>query len=248
VPKWVRKELGFAPPNIWAPSITKHGDMYYLYYSLSVFGVNTSALGLMTNPALDPKAPGEGWTDQGIVLKSGGRDNWNAIDPRRIDTADGKAWLSYGSYWDGIKMRELDPVSGMPANETVYDLASRQGGGIEASAIFEHEGKFYLFVSFDQCCKQLESTYRIMVGRADAVTGPYVDRDGKAMLQGAATEVQAGQGRFIGPGGQEAISSSMGDLLVYHYYDGDDLGVSKLEISPIEWDEEGWPVLPAVPQ
>jgi arabinan endo-1,5-alpha-L-arabinosidase len=250
IPKWVREELGFQPRNLWAPTISKHGDTYYLFYSASVFGVNTSAIGLATNRAFDPMAPGEGWEDQGIVLKTNARDNYNAIDPFRIDTSDGKAWLALGSFWSGIKMVEIDPVSGKRLEDDVslYALASRGGAGIEAPSILEHEGRFYLFVSFDQCCSGVESTYRIMVGRADDITGPYMDADGTPMMAGGGTELLARTGRFIGPGGQEAFIGPEGGMLVYHYYDGDDLGVPKLQIAPIRWTEDGWPRLDPLPQ
>ncbi|MDC9825276.1 arabinan endo-1,5-alpha-L-arabinosidase [Devosia sp. ZB163] len=249
VPKWQRKELGYQSLNIWAPSVSKHGDTWYLYYSVSSFGINTSAIGLMTSTALDPDKPGEGWQDQGLVLKSNGKDDWNAIDPWRIDTTDGRAYLAYGSFWNGIKMRELDPVTGkLLAEDTpTYDLASRQGAGIEATSILEHDGRFYLFVSFDQCCKQLDSTYNMRIGRADSVTGPYLDKDGKPMLEGGGTLLLGKTGRFIGPGGQEAIRTTRGDMLAYHYYDGDDLGVSKLQFSPLRWTADGWPELDPLP-
>ncbi|MDB5538988.1 MAG: beta-xylosidase, partial [Devosia sp.] len=111
----------------------------------------------------------------------------------------------------------------------------------------EHAGKFYLFVSFDQCCKGIASTYNMRVGRADAVTGPYLDRDGKPMLEGGGSLLLGSTGRFIGPGGQEAIVTSKGEMLAYHYYDGDDLGVSKLQLSPLHWTSDGWPELDALP-
>ncbi|HEY9013350.1 MAG TPA: arabinan endo-1,5-alpha-L-arabinosidase [Devosia sp.] len=250
LPKWVRKALGFQPPEIWAPSVSRHGDVFNLYYSVSVFGINTSAIGLTTNGAFDPEQPGEGWEDHGLVLQSTIRDDWNAIDPWRIDTSDGRAWLAYGSFWSGIKMRELDPETGkLIAEDTpTFDLASRDGAGIEAASILERDGRFYLFVSFDQCCKGLQSTYNIRVGRADAVAGPYVDKDGKPMLQGGGTMLLGSTGRFIGPGGQEAFVSSKGEMLAFHYYDGADHGASKLQISPLNWTADGWPELPALPE
>lgn len=249
LPKWVREELGYQPENIWAPTVSKHGDSWNLYYSVSSFGINTSAIGLMTNPALDPDKPGEGWIDQGLVLRSNARDNWNAIDPWRIDVSDGRAFLAYGSFWDGIKMRELDPATGklIAPDTPVFDIASRQGAGIEAATILEHEDKFYLFVSFDQCCKGVASTYNIRIGRADAVTGPYLDKDGKPMPRGGGSLLLGKTGRFIGPGGQEAIHTSKGDMLAYHYYDGDDRGTSKLQLSPLGWTPDGWPELDPLP-
>jgi arabinan endo-1,5-alpha-L-arabinosidase len=250
MPTWSGKVLGYRPRNIWAPSVSLHAGSYYLYYSLSSFGKNTSAIGLMTATSIDPAAPNKGWVDRGVVLQSVPSDNFNAIDPFRIDTADGRAFLSFGSFWDGIKLRELDPQSGklIAADTPVVALASRQGAGIEAASIIEHAGKFYLFTSFDQCCKGVQSTYNIRVGRADAVTGPYLDRSGAPLLKGGGSLVLGTTGRFIGPGGQEAIHTTQGDMLAYHYYDGSNGGASKLQLSPLIWSADGWPELGPLPE
>ena len=250
VPDWAEEKLGYRPHNIWAPSISRRGDTFFLYYCLSSFGVNTSAIGLMTSTSFDPAAPGKGWLDQGLILMSDIGDDFNAIDPFRIDASDGRAFLSFGSFWSGIKLRELDPQTGklITADAPVIALAGRQGGGaIEASSILEHEGKFYLFVSFDQCCKGAGSTYNIRVGRADRIEGPYIDKDGKEMLKGGGSLLLATTGRFIGPGGQEAVKTSKGEMLAYHYYDGDAAGASKLQFSPIQWTPDGWPELGPYP-
>jgi arabinan endo-1,5-alpha-L-arabinosidase len=214
-----------------------------------MFGLNTSVIGLMTNASFDPSRPGEGWQDQGLVLMSKADDDFNAIDPFRLDLADGRAFLVFGSFWSGIKLRELDPKTGKLIRDDTptFALASRHGGAIEAPSIHEHEGKFYLFVSFDQCCKGVASTYNIRVGRADKIEGPYRDRDGNDMLDGGGSLVLASKGRFIGPGGQEAAPTSKGDMLAYHYYDGDAAGASKLQFSPIQWTTDGWPELGPYP-
>jgi arabinan endo-1,5-alpha-L-arabinosidase len=249
VPKWTKGVLGYASRNIWAPTISASDGTYYLYYAVSMFGLNTSTIGLMTNTAFNPLEPGKGWQDQGEVITSHINDDWNAIDPFRIDASDGRAWLSYGSYWSGIKLRELDPKSGklIALDTPTFHLASRGGGAIEASSILEHAGKFYLFVSYDRCCAGVSSTYRIMVGRADRVTGPYLDKNGTDMMKGGATQLQATLGRYIGPGGEEPVKTPSGDALIYHYYDGEDGGRSKLEIAPIHWTVDGWPELSPPP-
>ncbi len=248
IPAWVKKELGFAPRNIWAPNVSKHGDTVYLYYSVSSFGRNNSVIGLMTNAAFDAARPADGWEDQGLVFRSR-RDDWlNAIDPFRIDVGD-RAFLAFGSYWDGIRMIELDPVTGLRKGEgEPLRLASRNGDAIEASAVLEHNGKFYLFVSFDACCKGTASTYRIMVGRADAVEGPYLDRGGKPMLEGGGTQLLSTTGRFVGPGGQEVFDADGAPWLAFHYYDGEDGGTPKLQLAPLGWSADGWPELGALPQ
>src|SRR5690606_11405491 len=188
-------ELGFVPANLWAPSVFERAGTHYLYYSASRFGRNDSAIGLMPNSALDPADPTSGWQDRGMVLRSLGGDNFNAIDPARVGTGT-QAFLIFGSFWDGIGMIELDPDTGLalPGVERIR-LASRGGGAIEAPSILEHDGRFYLFVSFDKCCNGLASSYRIMVGRADAVTGPYLDREGRPMLEGGGTELLKSEGR-----------------------------------------------------
>ena len=250
LPAWPEAELGYRSQNIWAPSVSRRGDIVYLYYSVSSLGINVSAIGLMTNAEFDPLEPDKGWEDQGLVLKSGAKDDFNAIDPYRVDTADGRAWLAYGSHWSGIKLRELDPLTGQliaPDTET-RDLASYDGGVIEAPAILEHDGRFYLFVSYDRCCSGINSTYRMMVGRADAITGPYFGKDGIDLLKGGATELQKGDTHYIGPGGQEPVFGAPNPLLVYHYYDGTDRGVAKIQIVSIGWDADGWPVLAPPPR
>jgi arabinan endo-1,5-alpha-L-arabinosidase len=248
LPEWVASELGYTPRNIWAPSASLFGGTAYLYYSASSFGRNESAIGLMTNPGFDAARPAEGWTERGMVIRSRATDNFNAIDPFRLDASDGRAWLAFGSFWDGILMVELDPETGLRLDdERPLALASRSGGAIEAPAILEHEGRFYLFVSFDSCCKGVASTYRIMVGRADAVEGPYLDRDGKPMLAGGGTELLRHSGRYRGPGGQEVFSAGGAPWLAFHYYDRDQGGMPKLQLGKLGWSEDGWPELGSLP-
>jgi arabinan endo-1,5-alpha-L-arabinosidase len=249
-PEWATAALGFKPLNVWAPSVSRRDGTVFLYYCLSSFGDNASAIGLMANAAFDPLKPGDGWQDEGMVLMSKHGDDLNAIDPFRIDASDGRAWLAFGSYWSGIKLGELNPETGklLHADAPRIALASRNGGAIEAASILEHDGKFFLFVSFDQCCKGVASTYNIRVGRADRIEGRYRNKDGKPMLDGGGTLVLATTGRFIGPGGQEAVKAAKGDMLAYHYYDGDAFGASKLQFSPISWTADGWPELGPLPQ
>jgi arabinan endo-1,5-alpha-L-arabinosidase len=249
-PAWAESALGFKPLNVWAPSVSRRGGTVFLYYCLSSFGDNASAIGLMINNAFDPSNPGGGWQDQGMVVMSKHGDDFNAIDPFRIDASDGRAYLTFGSFWSGIKLSELNSETGKLIREDTprIALASRHGGAIEASSLLEHDGRFFLFVSFDQCCKGVASTYNIRVGRADRIQGPYRDEDGKDMTDGGGTLMLASTGRFIGPGGQEAVKTSKGDWLAYHYYDGDAFGVAKLQFSPILWTPDGWPELGPLPQ
>jgi len=245
VPAWITTKLGATPSDLWAPDISVLGTEYRVYYAGSTFGSNSSVIGLATNTTLDPGNPAYRWVDRGLVLQSVSSDDYNAIDPSVAFDQDCAPWLVFGSFWSGIKLRKLDPASGMPSADdtTLHAIASRGGGAIEAPSIISHDGYFYLFVSFDACCKGTSSTYRTMVGRAANITGPYTDRSGADMMNGAAEQLLATSGRYIGPGGGTAFAQGTGFLYVYHYYDGDDGGASKLQVRPVEFGADDWPTL-----
>ena len=247
VPAWITKELGYDPSNIWAPSVTLHGGVAYMYYSASTFGSQESLIALMINPAFDPRNPTAGWEDRGMVIRSVKGDGFNAIDPFRFDDFSG-SWLVFGSYWDGIRLIPLDPVSGLRLGEEApVALASRQGKAIEAPAIMKRGEWYYLFTSFDRCCRGTGSTYRIMVGRSADIKGPYADRDGTPLLENGGTEVLKGEGARRGPGGQETFMVGDEYWLAWHYYDRKMYGLSKLQIARLHFDGEGWPLLDPPP-
>jgi len=241
VPSWVTTALGSTPGDLWAPDISYFNGQFHVYYAGSTFGSNDSVIGLATTPSLATAA----WTDDGLVVQSKTADDFNAIDPNVSFDQSCTPWLAFGSFWSGIKMRKLDATTGKPAADdtTLYSLASRNGGAIEAASIISHNGFYYLFVSFDLCCQGVHSTYRTMVGRGTSITGPYTDKAGTGMLQGAAEQLLTTSGRYIGPGGGTAWKDGSTYLYVYHYYDGDDGGVSKLQVRPIRFDSSDWIVL-----
>jgi arabinan endo-1,5-alpha-L-arabinosidase len=156
---------------------------------------------------------------------------------------DGGPWLSFGSFWGGIKLVKLD-ASGARADDEVLSLAARPGasGALEAPFIVRRCGYYYLFVSFDSCCRGSESTYNLRVGRAERVTGPYEDRDGVPLMQGGGTLVLGGAGRWRGPGHNAVLFTDTATYNVYHSYDADRNGSSTLRISELVWDEDGWPI------
>ncbi|HLL69731.1 MAG TPA: family 43 glycosylhydrolase [Micromonosporaceae bacterium] len=246
-PAWVVQELGVTPGDFWAPDITFFDGEYHLYYAASSFGTNNSVIGLATNTTLDPNSPDYRWVDRGMVLRSSTADDFNAIDPEVTFDRDGAAWLSFGSFWTGIKMRRLDPGTGFlsSADTTLYPLASRAGigvGAVEGPAILYRRGYYYLFVSFDFCCRGVNSDYRVMVGRSRSITGPYLDRAGVDMMAGGGTELLRGYNEFRGPGGGDVYSERGVDWFTHHYYDAEDEGTPRLSVRRISWDD-GWPGL-----
>lgn len=245
-PRWAIEQIK-GVTNLWAPDISFFNDKYHLYYSASTFGSNISGIGLATNTTLNPEEEGYAWEDQGIVITSNKSDNYNCIDPNLVIDQEGQTWLAFGSFWSGIKMRRIDYATGKLSEEDteLYSLAQRftDSGSVEAPFIIHKGDYYYLFVSFDACCQGTASTYRVMVGRSESVLGPYVDRDGVEMLQGGGTQVTFPSRRWKGPGHNSVLIEGDKEWLVYHSYDAQAGGIPTLRITPLQWDDEGWPFI-----
>lgn len=246
-PEWVAKAV---PANrnmsYWAPDIIKSGDRYLLYYSVSTLGKMTSAIALATNPTLDPNDPAYRWTDQGIVVQTQeGQpgEPYNAIDPSVFHDTDGSLWLTFGSYWSGIKLIQLDSKTGkrIAQDSKVHSLAYNDS--IEASYLCKHDDYYYLFVNWDACCRGTNSTYNIRVGRSKTVTGPYLDKAGVNLLNsGGSVFLATTNGPLIGPGHAGTLNA-LGKSWFTSDFEGDVRmnGNATLAIMPLRWNADGWP-------
>ena len=243
-PEWIAK---IVPQNrnllYWAPDIIHLGDRYLLYYAVSSFGKMTSAIGLATNPTLDPDDPAYHWTDEGFVVRTQDGDGYNAIDPSVFQDRDEKLWLAFGSYWSGIKLVELEPQTGkrLAPDSKLFSLAYNES--IEASCLCRHEDYYYLFVNWGSCCAGPKSTYNIRIGRSKSVTGPFVDQAGVDMLQrGGSLFLATTNGPLIGPGHAGILNVQGKDWFTSDFEA--DLrmgGKATLAIMPLRWNADGWP-------
>jgi arabinan endo-1,5-alpha-L-arabinosidase len=138
---------------------------------------------------------------------------------------EGHAWLAFGSFWDGIKLRSIDDQSGkLSSSDTqIYSVARRKPPdspppnppGLPANwqAI---DGPLYCasLVPTSTCLSRLTCA----AGGRKAPTdhgrtlpqsdGPYLDANGTPMLEGGGTPVLLGNDRWLGPGG---LSIRMGN-------------------------------------
>jgi arabinan endo-1,5-alpha-L-arabinosidase len=261
-PQWAIDTIPDFRGHIWAPDISYYNGLYYLYYSVSAFGKNTSAIGVATNKTLHLGDSNFKWTDHGRIIQSyPGKTNWNAIDPNLITNEKGTPFLVFGSFWDGIKMIKLNPdrLSIAENPDNIPTIASRKkvssnenppsiegnpvdagGNAIEAPFVFKKGEYYYLFVSIDYCCKGVNSTYKMIVGRAKDVTGPYTDKEGILLSKGGGTLVLKGNAEWNGVGHNAVVSFDRIDYLVFHGYDAKDNGKPKLRIEKLKW-VNGWP-------
>jgi len=111
-----------------------------------------------------------------VVRSNPGVDDFNTIDANLVVEDSNNVWLNWGSFWGGIKMRKLDPATGKLSDkdDSMYslcarprtnpDLARAGDGPVEAPFLIRHSDYWYLFVSYDYCCRGARSNYKVVVG------------------------------------------------------------------------------------
>jgi arabinan endo-1,5-alpha-L-arabinosidase len=250
IPAWVQQAVP-GIQGLWAPDISYFQGLYHLYYVGSLLHTQTSVIGMATNTTLDPADPAYKWVDHGQVLASHNGDDFNALDPNIFIDGNQKIWLTYGSYWSGIKQRQIDPATGMllASNPVRYQLAARpdiSGDPIEGASLVEHGGYYYLFLSVDHCCENSfsEDDYKQMVGRSTSPNGPFVDAEGVPLMAGGGSILIEGNSGWRAPGGGTVYldSQSGNDMIVFHALDMDQDGNAGLWLKTVSW-QNGWPVL-----
>jgi arabinan endo-1,5-alpha-L-arabinosidase len=249
LPSWISGAVPQAT-EIWAPDVSYFNGAYHVYYAVSSFGSNVSAIGLVTNTTLDSTDPNYNWVDQGLILQSSVSDNFNAIDPNILIDAGGSVWLNYGSFWTGIYQQQIDPATGqIQSGSATYHLAERAStvanDPIEGASMVYENGFYYLFVSWDYCCESdpSQSDYKIVVGRGSSPNGPFTDESGVDMAAGGGTILLQGDSTWAGPGGQTAyIDPTDGDLIVFHALMLSQNGLDYLFVRSLTWTND-WPVI-----
>jgi hypothetical protein len=240
-PAWTTSAVPGFNGNFWAPDIIYFNGLYHLYYAVSTFGSQVSAIGLVTNPTLDPTDPGYQWTDQGPVIESSNGGAYNCIDPSLLFDESGDLWMSFGSFWNGIYMVRLDNSTGLlniPSPSLTHLAYNNQ---IEASYLYHHGGYYYLFVNWGACCAGINSTYNIRVGRSTSITGPYLGPQGVDMVAGGGALFLKTTGKYIGPGHMGILDENGVQWFTYHYYDANVNGAPTLDVEPLSWSADGWP-------
>ena len=251
-PSWLDKEVpGY---GIWAPSVYKIGDKYYVYYSVSTIGSQNSAIGVAVNETLDSSSAKYRWVDLGMVIRSYTGSDYNCIDPNIFIEENGEVWLTFGSYWNGIFQMRINPETGLlmyPADSdenVVHHIARRtvSYGAIEAPYIIKKDGYYYLFTAFNP----MDLSYHNRVGRSESLHGPFIDRKGNDMMSGGGTEFTKGSYELQLPGHGSIFKDDDGQYYFVGEYFRDFLeggSPSILMISTIVWDNEGWPISALTP-
>ena len=220
--------------GLWAPDINYINGQYVLYYSMSVWGGEwTCGIGIATS-----ESPAGPFTDQGKLFRSNEIDVQNSIDPFFI-TENGKNYLFWGSF-RGIYYIELtkDGLAILPGAEK-QRIA---GTAYEGVFIMKNEGYYYMFASIGSCCEGVNSTYTTVVGRADNLFGPYLNKIGQEMISNRHENIIRGNDRFVGTGhNSEVVSDDSGkQWIIYHAVDKLNPKGRVLMMDELQW-KDGWP-------
>ena len=168
VPQFVPKAA------IWAPDINYIEGKYVLYFSMSTWGGEWDAcIGRAVSDS--PTGP---FRDAKMLFQGKHIGVQNCIDPV-IYQEDGRKYLAWGSF-HGIYLTELTE-DGLEVDD-IHNLTRIAGSAYEGTYIHKRGNYYYLFASTGSCCEGLKSTYQTVVGRSKSLYGPYVDKQGRPML------------------------------------------------------------------
>lgn len=211
-PSWANETQDF-----WAPHVSEHDGVYYMYYSAEP---NTGA-GLCLAVATAPSPHGP-FVDRGEPLQCG--SGFANIDPMAFDDPKtGKRLLYWGSGFQAIRVQELaaDRINFAPESQPVELLQPDSNRPyenlIEGAWVVERDGYYYLFYSGDSCCDNPH--YAVMVARSQNATGPYEKLDATTGSVQSSVILQWSQ-EWQAPGHNSVFRDTAGqDWIVYHAID-----------------------------
>lgn len=238
LPAWAAEYVPKAV-HYWSPDVAYFAGRYHLYYALAGGGTNQACIGHASASKLGLIGA---WMDDGAPLICTPADSdWHAIDPSVFVEGDGAAWLLIGSAGTGLRLLELDADGARTEAPPTIVAARPDGGVIQASTLTRHGEFYYIFASFDLCCRGVDSTRSIRFGRSSSRLGPYFDRDGTPLLEGGGSVLLEAGPRWKGPGSNDVVYRGEESYSFYFAYDADNAGRTSLRLSTLTWDEDGWP-------
>ncbi len=107
----------------------------------------------------------------------------------------------------------------------------------------------HYFGSVGSCCEGEKSTYQVKIGRSLRFKGPYIDKEGKPLLENGGTlllQKNSGMEGFIGPGHNgDIVTDKAGQTwMIYHAFDKKEPTRRVMLLDKINW-KDGWPVIDA---
>ena len=222
--------------NLWAPDINKIGANSVLYKSMSRWGGEwTCGIGVATADC--PAGP---FKDHGMMFRSNEIGVQNSIDPFYIED-NGRKYLFWGSFRGiyGVELKEDGLAVKLGAEKKQI-----AGTAYEGTYIHKKNGYYYMFASTGTCCEGLKSTYQTVVGRSKSLWGPYLNKQGKTMLENNHEVLISKNKSFVGTGhNAELVTDKAGnDWILYHGVSVANPHGRVLLLDRVNW-KKGWPVV-----
>jgi len=236
---------GTSGAGVWAPTVAKIGDKWIYYYALSVGNDKNPGIGYASSDT--PYGP---WTHYGKLFNSEEIGVTNSIDPHVL-TDNGKNYMAFGSFGGLITLIQLTDDGLGLKNGLDYQKENKISLGgyevfdtnnYEASFILKANNAYYLLLSTGSCCSGVQSTYRVVAGKSDYISGPYLDSQGRNLFgpnRGDAVVTPSLNGA-MGVGHCAVIQDDHDNYwMIYHGYDtkGTNPDYRSLYIDQLHFDE-----------
>lgn len=177
----------------------------------------------------------------------------STIDPDVAgDSVGDRAVLYFGGFRGGIQAQRVGVRRyGLSLEGSAQPLTT---GRYEAANVVRRGDYFYLLASAGHCCQGDLSGYGVFAGRSSRPLGPFIDREGRSLLEprtGGTPVLTGNGGRWVGPGHGSLVTDAAGRWwMAYHGIDQGqptfpDLPASTRRVpllDPVDWDA-GWPVV-----
>lgn len=215
----------------WAPDVSANtGGGYVMYFVAAHTASDKQCIGVATSATLTgPYVALEG-DPLVCTLDEGG-----AIDPAVFTDDDGSRYLIWKNDGNCCAMDtwiQFAPLTadgtGLagPATKLFMQTEAWEGKLVEAPVMVKRDGTYLVFYSANDYGSD---QYAIGVASAPAIEGPYVKQP-EPLLSTASSA-----GRYLGPGGQDILSTPDGDLIFFHGWN--ELFMYRgMYSAPLEWN------------
>ncbi len=186
--------------KVWAPSVIKKGNAFYMYISVGSE--------VWCGKASHPLGPWENMLADQPMIPYDTTRYYHVIDAEAFIDEDGKAYLYWGSGWEWINGHCF-------AAELNDDMASFRTKPVEVTPehyfegplMLKHQGKYYLTYSEG---KTIEATYEVRYAVGDSPFGPFKEAANSPILR---TDAEAD---VYGPGHHTVFTLQGKNYMLYH--------------------------------
>lgn len=220
-----------SPGRTWAPDVSELADgTFVLYFTAEHSASGRQCIGAATSVSATGPYVAVGAEPMLCPLEEGG-----AIDAAAFVDDDGSRfllWKNDGNCCELDTWIQIAPVSADgtqltgPATRLIMQTEEWEGHLVEAPVLVERGGAYVLLYSANDYGSK---DYAVGAATASSVLGPF-EKIPDPILSTASSD-----DRYLGPGGQDVVSTPDGDMLVFHGWD--DLFIYRgLVALPLEWD------------